>query len=77
MSFMMQAGQNIFGKTISTIQAIKEGTRTSTSRAKSWFSGLKVGDIVKVESLSERNKKELEHINFKEKEFPFEPESYV
>ncbi len=37
----------------------------------------KIGDIVKVDDLNERNRKELEYINFKEKEFPFEPESYV
>lgn len=37
----------------------------------------KVGDIIKVAELSDRNKKELELIGFKEHEFPFEPESYV
>ncbi len=37
----------------------------------------KVGDIVKVDLLNERNRKELEKIGFKGKEFPFEPESYV
>jgi len=37
----------------------------------------KVGDIVKVELLSERNRKELGKINFNGKEFPFEPESYI
>lgn len=36
-----------------------------------------LGDIIKVNDLSHRNKKELEYINFIEKEFPFEPESYV
>ena len=37
----------------------------------------KVGDIVKVEELNERNKKELKAIEFEGDEFPFEPESYV
>ena len=37
----------------------------------------KVGDTVRVENLSERNKKELKAINFSGKEFPFEPESYI
>lgn len=37
----------------------------------------KLGDIVKVSSLNERNKKEIEKIGFTEEEFPFEPESYV
>jgi len=37
----------------------------------------KVGDIVKVEYLSDRNKRELKAINFKGGEFPFEPESYI
>jgi len=36
-----------------------------------------IGDIVKVTGMNERNRKELEYIDFKEKEFPFEPESYV
>lgn len=36
-----------------------------------------LGDIVKVDGLNERNRKELEYIGFKEKEFPFEPESYA
>ncbi|MEW6003370.1 MAG: phosphoadenosine phosphosulfate reductase family protein [Nitrospirota bacterium] len=35
-----------------------------------------IGDIVKVDDLNERNKRELEHIGFKEKEFAFEPESF-
>jgi len=37
----------------------------------------KVGEIVKVENLSDRNKKELKAIDFKGDEFPFEPESYI
>ncbi len=37
----------------------------------------KVGDIVRVDLLNERNRKELERLGFKGKEFPFEPESYV
>jgi phosphoadenosine phosphosulfate reductase len=37
----------------------------------------KVGEMVRVKDLSARNKKELEAINFKGDEFPFEPESYV
>ncbi len=37
----------------------------------------KLGDIVKVKDLNERNKHELKNINFEEDEFPFEPESYV
>ncbi|ODS41573.1 MAG: hypothetical protein A7315_01415 [Candidatus Altiarchaeales archaeon WOR_SM1_79] len=37
----------------------------------------KVGDMVRVDLLSARNRRELEKINFNGKEFPFEPESYV
>ncbi len=37
----------------------------------------KVGDMVKVKDLHERNKMELFKLNFHEIEFPFEPESYV
>jgi len=37
----------------------------------------KLGDIIKVKDLSERNRQELININFEEDEFPFEPESYV
>ncbi len=37
----------------------------------------KVGDMVKVSSLNERNKKEIEILEFKEEAFPFEPESFV
>jgi phosphoadenosine phosphosulfate reductase len=37
----------------------------------------KLGDIVKVDDLNGRNRKELEYIGFKEKEFPFEPESFA
>ena len=37
----------------------------------------KLGDIIRVEDLSQRNKKELQYINFMDKEFPFEPESFV
>jgi phosphoadenosine phosphosulfate reductase len=36
----------------------------------------KVGDMVKVSSLNERNKKELDVLEFKGEEFPFEPESF-
>lgn len=36
-----------------------------------------VGDIVRVENLSDRNKKELKAINFEGDRFPFEPESYI
>lgn len=37
----------------------------------------KLGDMVKVSSLNERNKKEIQKLKFEEDEFPFEPESYV
>ncbi|MBI5027177.1 MAG: phosphoadenosine phosphosulfate reductase family protein [Nitrospirae bacterium] len=37
----------------------------------------KLGDIVKVKDLNERNRQELKNINFDSDEFPFEPESYV
>jgi len=37
----------------------------------------KVGDIVKVKNLSDRNKRELKAISFEGDEFPFEPESYI
>jgi len=36
-----------------------------------------LGDIIKADDLNQRNRKELEYINFSEKEFPFEPESFV
>lgn len=37
----------------------------------------KVGDMVKVSTLNERNKKEIEILEFTDEEFPFEPESFV
>jgi phosphoadenosine phosphosulfate reductase len=37
----------------------------------------KLGDIIKVKDLNERNRQELININFDRDEFPFEPESYV
>ncbi len=37
----------------------------------------KVGDMVKVSSLNERNRKEIEILEHKEEDFPFEPESFV
>lgn len=37
----------------------------------------KVGDMVKVSSLNERNRKEIEILEFEDEEFPFEPESFV
>jgi len=36
-----------------------------------------VGDIIKVSSLNERNRSEIEKLGFDEEEFPFEPESFV
>lgn len=36
-----------------------------------------VGDVIKVNSLNERNKQEIEKLGFEEEEFPFEPESFV
>jgi phosphoadenosine phosphosulfate reductase len=36
-----------------------------------------VGDMVKVKSLDERNRSEINKIGFEDEEFPFEPESYV
>jgi len=36
-----------------------------------------LGDMIKVSSLNERNRKEIEKLGFEEEEFPFEPESYV
>ena len=36
-----------------------------------------VGDMVKVSSLNERNRKEIEVLEFTDEEFPFEPESFV
>jgi phosphoadenosine phosphosulfate reductase len=36
-----------------------------------------VGDMVKVSSLNERNRKEIEVLEYEEEEFPFEPESFV
>ncbi len=37
----------------------------------------KVGDMVKVNSLNERNKSEIVKLEYTEEEFPFEPESFV
>ncbi len=37
----------------------------------------KVGDMVKVSSLNERNKKEIALLEIKDEEFPFEPESFI
>jgi phosphoadenosine phosphosulfate reductase len=37
----------------------------------------KIGDIVHVDDLSGRNRNELKNLNFTDKEFPFEPESFV
>lgn len=37
----------------------------------------KLGDVIKVKDLNDRNRKELKFIDFKEDHFPFEPESYV
>ena len=37
----------------------------------------KVGDMVKVSSLNERNRQEIEVLEYTEEEFPFEPESFV
>jgi len=37
----------------------------------------KLGDMINVNSLNERNKKEIEKLGFEGEEFPFEPESYV
>lgn len=36
-----------------------------------------IGDMIKVSSLNERNRKEIEILEFEEEEFPFEPESFV
>lgn len=37
----------------------------------------KVGDMIKVSSLNERNRKEIELLEIKDEEFPFEPESFI
>jgi phosphoadenosine phosphosulfate reductase len=37
----------------------------------------KLGDMIKVSSLNERNRKEIEKLGFDGEEFPFEPESYI
>ncbi|MBI4844016.1 MAG: phosphoadenosine phosphosulfate reductase family protein [Nitrospirae bacterium] len=37
----------------------------------------KVGDMVKVSSLNERNRKEIEMLGITDEEFPFEPESFI
>jgi phosphoadenosine phosphosulfate reductase len=39
--------------------------------------GKKVGDMVRVSELNERNRMEIQKLGFEEEEFPFEPESYV
>lgn len=36
-----------------------------------------IGDMIKVNSLNERNRSELTRLGFDEEEFPFEPESFV
>jgi phosphoadenosine phosphosulfate reductase len=40
-------------------------------------SSIKVGDLIKVADLNDRNRKALEKIGFKEAYFSFDPESYV
>lgn len=37
----------------------------------------KLGDMIKVSDLNDRNRREIERLGFTEKEFPFEPESFV
>ncbi len=37
----------------------------------------KVGDLVEVKKLNQRNKTELKRLGFKGKKFPFEPESFI
>ncbi len=37
----------------------------------------KVGDMVKVSSLNDRNKQEIVKLEFEDEEFPFQPESFV
>jgi len=37
----------------------------------------KVGDLIRVADLTERNRQEIQKLGFAEKAFPFEPESYV
>lgn len=37
----------------------------------------RVGHLIRVADLNERNRKEIEKLNFTEDSFPFEPESYV
>jgi phosphoadenosine phosphosulfate reductase len=37
----------------------------------------KVGDMVKVSSLNDRNRAEIKKLGFEDDEFPFQPESYV
>ncbi len=36
-----------------------------------------IGDMIRVNSLNERNRSEIEKLEFDEEEFPFEPESFV
>jgi phosphoadenosine phosphosulfate reductase len=36
-----------------------------------------IGDIIKVSTLNERNRREIEKLGFDGEEFPFEPESYI
>lgn len=37
----------------------------------------RVGDLIKVSELNERNRKEIQQLDYKEDTFPFEPESFV
>lgn len=37
----------------------------------------KVGDLIRVADLNERNRQEIENLGFTEETFPFDPESYV
>jgi phosphoadenosine phosphosulfate reductase len=37
----------------------------------------RLGDMIKVSSLNERNRREIEKLGFDGEEFPFEPESYI
>lgn len=71
---------DVFDEIIELVARLKKEWNLSVLIAKNTdVSGKakKLGDIIKVRDLNERNREELKNINFDSDEFPFNPESYV
>lgn len=70
----------IFDEVLDFVNEIKEKWNLDVDEVKNddvLKQANKVGDIVKVSKLTERNREELKRLEFDKGEFPFEPESYV